>query len=621
MNRNPEEKHLMTVPEKIVNNDTCYLTGNEFISLPQISSAGGIAALNILHSDYRGLLEFHGDEKSLLLSPFLMINEQAADFEGSTDWHYHLDWLPSFTLKAENGLTLEGEIVAPPGFKGFYYALRLQNNGNKPVSARLGWKGCWDSFNYIIFNRRELEGKRSMAFDKWSRSLVMEASAGPPLAALALSSEPEADWEHDEKSGIYSLTHEVRLDPGTKYEAILYAAVNLEFDGAGTTSVDMRRHGAKALKEAACSWLENRRSKLDDPVLNSLLNRNLFFCYFYSTSRSLDREELVPITSRSPRYYVSAAFWSRDTLLWSFPAVMMADQNTARELLLTVFQKHLKNAGDHAHYINGATLYPGFELDQLAAYFLALEHYLQQSNDYSFLKETLIREGLDLLSEKVFDNFDPDSGLYSTFLDPSDDPVTFPFLTYNNALLYRSFWFLGRLQEEEHWLHKADFAILARELQHSIYEHCTVKGPFGMMFAWAVDGKGRFSLYDNPPGSLQLLTHYGFCSVNDITYNNTVRWIRSSNNQYYHQGSSFEETGSRHAANPWPLSACNDLLACNVGAIDFFRRAEMDNGFFCESVYPDTGIVSTGAAFASAAGFLAYALKNRVPKEACSDRD
>jgi uncharacterized protein len=66
--------------------------------------------------------------------------------------------------------------------------------------------------------------------------------------------------------------------------------------------------------------------------------------------------------------------------------------------------------------------------------------------------------------------------------------------------------------------------------------------------------------------------------------------------------------GSLHSGNPWPLGACNDLLALNVSALDFLKRVKMDNGFFCETVDPETGTVSTGAAFASAAGFLAYAL-------------
>jgi len=31
---------------------------------------------------------------------------------------------------------------------------------------------------------------------------------------------------------------------------------------------------------------------------------------------------------------------------------------------------HSKNPGDHAHYIDGTVLYPGFELDEAASYSL-----------------------------------------------------------------------------------------------------------------------------------------------------------------------------------------------------------------------------------------------------------
>jgi uncharacterized protein len=473
----------------------------------------------------------------------------------------------------------------------------------------------------LVFNKREVDGKNSITYNRWTKSLVLEASAGLPLAALALAVEPETEWYFDQDSKRFSTDHYTEIKANESFTITLFAAVNLEADGAATTNVDLRRRGEEALKNLTCSWLESRRVKLDNSALSSLLNKNLFFCYFFSLARSLDSETLVAVTSRSPRYYVSAAFWSRDALLWSFPAIMIADQTSARELLLNVYQRHIRNAGDHAHYINGTVLYPGFELDQLAAYYIALQLYLEQSGDYSMIKEDLILTGLDLLTEKAFEHFDPESGLYSTFLDPSDDPVSFPYLTYSNVLLQCAFNFLAILQREELWHHKSDFAILARELQQAIYDQCTVKGPCGQMFTWAVDGKGRFTLYDNPPGSLQLLAHYRFCSLNDTIYKNTVRWIRSANNNYFHQGSRFEEAGSRHSANPWPLAACNDLLACNSGALDFLTRAEMDNGFFCETVNPDTGQVSTGAAFASAAGFLAYALKISDAKDKCQDKE
>jgi uncharacterized protein len=619
MARKSETSLILTVPEEITDHETLYLTGNEYISLPEIDSAGGIRTLNVLRLDQKGLLEFSGGKSSPLLAPRLLLGDQKADLAGSMTWDYHLDWLPSFSAVVGDGLVLEGEITAPPGFKGFCYSLMLHNKSRKTIPVQLGWQGRWEAFNYIVFNRRPLEGRRSITFNKWTESLVLEASAGLPQAAMALAVEPEVSWNHDESGGSFSALHNIELKPGTAFETSLFVAVNLEADGAGTTAIDLRRRGKTELRKQACSWLESRRRVLEDDGLSGTLNRNLFFSYFYSIARSLDSEELVPVTSRSPRYYVSAAFWSRDTLLWSFPAILTLNRDTARELLLTVYSRHIKNAGDHAHYINGTVLYPGFELDQLAAFFIALEHYLKVTGDYELLEEKTVREGLALLTEKAFDHFDPESGLYGTFLDPSDDPVVFPFLTYNNALLQRAFSFLGNLQARETWEHKGDFAVLAGELQQAIYENCMVKGPFGMMFAWAVDGMGRFSLYDNPPGSLQLLAHYGFCSINDIVFINTVHWIRSSNNRHFHQDSNFEEAGSVHAGNPWPLSACNDLLACNAGALDFLSRAEMDNGFFCETVSPVTGKVSTGAAFASAAGFLAYALINKTEKSSCRE--
>ncbi len=294
-------------------------------------------------------------------------------------------------------------------------------------------------------------------------------------------------------------------------------------------------------------------------------------------------------------------------MLWSFPAVVLVDPCTARELLVTVFKRHLKYAGDHAHYINGVLLYPGFELDQLAAYPLALRHYLDTTGDRSLMEEPVISTGLAYLVQKAEQQRDSKTGLYRTFLDPSDDPVMYPYLVYSNALLQCSFTFLACLQKEKLWQHQADFARKADTLKEAIYRYGKVKTPRGPMFAWAVDGEGRYQLYDNPPGSLQLLPYYGFCSRKDEVYRNTVEWIRSKQNSYWHEAR-FQEAGSLHSGMPWPLAAANDLLAANKGGAAFLLEAPMDNGFCCETVHPDTGKVHTGAAFASAAGFIAYAL-------------
>lgn len=620
MSHNYEPETLLTVPDELEDTEELFLTGNEFVSLPQITPGGAIMNLNVLRLDQRGLLEFAGTGHRPLLAPVITLDEEELNLKENAFWHYALNWMPGFTYTNSKKHTITGEVYAPPGFKGFCYRVSVKNDGRKAAALRLQWQGCLDSFNYLLFNRRPVKDSSRVFFDRWTGSLVLEGAGGMPLAALALACEPETCWECEEQDRQYRAVYNLKLKPGENFETVIFGAVNLEADGAATTGIDLRRQGASFLKEKTSSWLKERQVTGPDPSITDPLNRNLFFCHFYSLGRSLDGEALVPVTSRSPRYYVSSAFWSRDTLLWSFPAIMTADQPTARELLLTVYERHVRNAGDHAHYIDGTVLYPGFELDQLAAFIIALEHYTGRSDDLDIISDKVITTGLNLLIDRAFRWFDPHSGLYSTFLGPSDDPVSYPFLTYNNALLQRSFSYLSQLQQKELFNHKSDFAILARELMQAIFDHCMVKGPFGPMFAWAVDGAGRFSLYDNPPGSLQLLCHYGFCSSGDIVFRNTVRWIRSSNNRFYHQGCNFEEAGSIHAKSPWPMGACNNLLACNDRAVDFLTRAPMDNGFFCESIDPDSGRVLTGAAFASGAGFMAHALeKTLAGNTTCED--
>ncbi|NLM45342.1 MAG: hypothetical protein GX200_00880 [Firmicutes bacterium] len=72
---------------------------------------------------------------------------------------------------------------------------------------------------------------------------------------------------------------------------------------------------------------------------------------------------------------------------------------------------------------------------------------------------------------------------------------------------------------------------------------------------------------------------------------------------------------SRHAADPWPLAAAGELLAGRAEAGGFFAAAKLDSGFCCESVDPETGRAATGQAFASAAGFLGFALYQAFGKK------
>ena len=131
----------------------------------------------------------------------------------------------------------------------------------------------------------------------------------------------------------------------------------------------------------------------------------------------------------------------------------------------------------------------------------------------------------------------------------------------------------------------------------------------GRFFAWSVDLNGHYDIYDEPPGSLQLLPFYGFCGEDDPIWKNTVAMIRDKSYPLSFAGHAIAEIGCKHAPHPWILSICNSLLSGHrESALRHLQRTDMDHGVACESVNEDTGECETGEAFATCAGFLSYAL-------------
>ncbi len=599
-------------------------TGNEYVALPDIGPDGSIGSIHLLSMRALGLLGFRG---APLLRPFL-----GSGGLPPPAWERLDHWIPTFRWLVGD-LTLTETIVAPVGHKGFFIVLRVQNRGGRAQVA-FGLDVSWDEVTYTLFSTRPLPAVRGARSDPWTRGVVMEALAGLPLAGWAIHAQPEVELPPASGAAAplaFRLGRNLTLDRDGSAVEIFYVGVGAEGDAARTTAVDLRRRGWEALLAQTRRWLAERTSPGEDRATERH-NLNLLFNYFFATGRTIDTEELVWVTSRSPRYYVSAAFWSRDAFLWSLPALIRADPATAREAVLFAFRTQWRNAGMHAQYINGAIIYPGFELDQLAAFPVGLGHYLRATGDISILQAPEVLGALLEYPTRLAGHRRP-CGLLETFLDPSDDPVLYPFLTYDNVLAWRGLVETAEALERlaglgrkragrqpgrfaESTARLRDTAERARglaaELARCIWELCVVDGPNGAMFAWAVDGKGAFQLYDTPPGSLLLLPYYEFCAAEHPVYANTASWIRSAANPAFASGR-FGAAGSMHSPGPWPMAAANDLLTGRREALQFLCAAPMDGGIACESVDPSTGRVKTGAAFATCAGLLAHALAPFVP--------
>lgn len=428
-------KRILTVPEVIREQTRYYPVGNEWVALPEITENGGIHSFNVLSERHKGMLEVRGGNEPLL-QPLIEISGDTVPL-GQAVWSRVADWLPRFELIWQ-GVDLQGTIFCPGQHRGFVYLLELKNNSDKERRCNLGWLGSWVETCFTVYRSRQSTGLNVGWYNRWTRTMTFEHRSGLPALGWSLGlSEPLSEFEWHIANAAseaevrtpcgesldFALKKEIRLGPGQRHSLALYSAVNNEADGAGTCVIDLQRHGYEKLLAAELSWLEQHRLIKDNERgrLGRLCNLNAFFNYFFARGRCLDTEHTVLMTTRSPRYYVSAAFWARDAYLWSFPALLRFDRQAAREALLLGSSVYWRRMAEHSLYIDGTELYPGFELDEHCAWVIALGQYLETTGDWPLIAEI----GISLFSQFLclLDQWQGANGLYRTFLSPTDDPV------------------------------------------------------------------------------------------------------------------------------------------------------------------------------------------------------
>lgn len=690
------EGRLLTTPEEISGHVAYLPTGNEYISLPTIRPAdGAVERFGALHMGLVSLLEVCGPAPAsktpggpggpALLAPFVRADGSDLPLAGNLSWERLGHFIPRFHASfSGEGLTVEGTIFAPLGDKGFIYVLRAAaappGSSPRPRRITLGLRGQWGDTLQTVYTSGRVFGVHRAHHDRWTAGPVFEARSGPAILGWALMPSQTLDtcsWQPAPANALRPtpsdggprsgfgpgdfavpagepITYEFSktftdVPPSAEVELAFYVGVNREGDGARTTAIDLARHGWRRLLARTNDWLEHKALTLpraragEREKLEEVANLNLFFNYFFALGRTIDSEELACVTSRSPLYYVSAAFWARDTLLWSLPAVLLVEPDAARQMLEACFTRYLRHAGIHSLYMDGSLLYPGFELDELCAYIIALEAYRHRTGDESLLRREDVAGGLRRMERMLFSKKHPTEWLFETFLYPSDDPATYPYVTYDNTLVALVLDILAGWVEKGLYAPPAAIATpaaapatpattnpdaaayrrMAAAVRQAVFCHAVVPGPLGPMFAWSTDlggdgsgdsaqtegGVARTKVYDEPPGSLQLLSYYGLCPPDNEVFRNTVAWIHSEHNPHSYLDGRFKEVGCPHSEHPFVMSVFNSLLCGRVEeAKDILLGAPLDGGLACEAFDRHTGIVKTGAAFATCAGFLAYAM-------------
>lgn len=581
-------------------------TGNEMISLPKINEYNaGIEDFTFLSMQYKGMVEVRGGKDLPLIQPFIKINHKEVPLTNLC-WSREHYWLPKLTANA-GAHDFSITILTPVGERGF--AIKLSLTGANTENILWGLRGHWESSWHCVNEDKQLEGTVHCYESYWNHSIIFDYRSGGPVFAFApmCDKETTVSYHLENNQVSYALTREDCITKNNPKELIFYWGLGFEEVAAATSAKEMLRRGWDWEYQRTADWLDKRTSQMSTQKLTEIYNTNLFFCIFFSTGITLDTEELVCATSRSTRYYVSAAYWDRDVLLWAFPAILDADHKLAEEILHYIFGRQRKNLGIHSRYIDGTVLEPGFELDELLSPIIALEAYIDKGGDKEILEDSNVKKGIRQILKTLDSMRHPEIWLYETFLQPTDDEIVHPYITYNNVLVWRAFHALAKLYPQQY----ASLSEAAEIVKEAIYKHCVFtdakQKPY---FGWSVNLKGNHNVYDEPPGSLQLLPYYNFCDSNDEIWVHTVDMIRSPKYEYSFADAPIAEIGCAHAPYPWILSLCNSLLCGHEEqAFKELEIMEMDNGIACESVDPLKGTCTTGAAFATCAGFLCHSMK------------
>lgn len=590
-------------------------TGNEFVAIPEIrESDAAICSINFLHMNSRGLIESRGRKETgfEFMRPFLSIDGSDQTCLHIT-WERLNDWVPKFYARYSDEISMEGIILAPVGERAFVIKLSVTNTGNRKIALKAGLKGVWEDSFHTINETKRVDAQKVVYHSNWNYSFVLDLRDTFTVFSLAPMTPETLDCSNAQLIGSeahYELSKNMELGSGETQELEIFWGLGLEEVGAVTSAKELMRKGFSKILEDTLKWLRLRQQSFENKELEKLFNTNLFFNFFYASGITMDTEEFVLVTSRSPRYYVSAAYWDRDSLLWSFPSILLADPLYARNMLEYVFTRQIRNIGIHSRYIDGTVLEPGFELDELCAPVIALHNYVEKTRDRSILEEPYIIKGVRRILTILESKKSEKTHLYETFLQPTDDMIVHPYITYDNVLVWKILTDLAELLKDKESQQFCEALLLkADKVRTAIWDHCVVNENGCQMFAWSVDLEGHWNIYDEPPGSLQLLPFYGFCPKENEVYKNTIDFIRRPEYRFSFAGKNIAEIGCEHAPHPWILSIANSLIC---GRKEEFMKMlpllKMDNGIACESVDETTGAVTSGEAFATCAGFLAYSL-------------
>ena len=563
------------------------LTGNHWLALPCIHPANGaVHAVGALHRGARAAVEFAGSADFMsggvsLLAPVVTVDGEELDLSsGTMAWERAAQWLPTFTCTLGD-VVIRGTVFAPYGrdtdVAGAVYALAVENRGSRSRRVSLGVRGT--------LGHRQLRVRTPRPADDLPRVsaadgiILLEGSAQPGLVALALCADGDA-VAVVQGTG-FSLANEGELAPAAQINTAFYLGAGPERDGAVATALVLRRRGWRALLAGTREALQQLEQSTGSEAMDRLINRNLLFAYFYAVGRALDDAHYYVVRTRAPWHSSGVTVRDWEALTWVLPAVQLADPGLAREILLRMCELHAYAPGHGVHYLDGTMFEPGFFLEGVAAYPIAVDRYLRDTGDDAIVEEPAIGDALYAAADDLRQRRDQRVPLYSTDVLPDGMPAAQPFTLHANAVAAHALDVLRRTLDEQSARDVEDPAAVRAAIRRHFAPERDQKGTL----AAAIDLAGHLSGDDQPAASALWLPMYEAVGRDDSLYRRTVKAIPPGDDLFV-----------RRIAR---------LLGPGGDAVlQWFRRAPLDGGLAAE-VVDDSGAVIANGGDASLSGLLA----------------
>lgn len=601
-------------------------TGNDWIALPSIRA--GDAALmdfNVISMRYRGLVEFAGAAGQPLMKPFLDVGGIKKPLS-NLRWSLRDYWLPTGTMEAD-GLRTRISYLAPPESRAAIIRFQVTNLGSAPVKVAPGMDVSWARTNRVTYSPEPLKGSRTMSPTPIDSDMeIFNYKTDDTHFAWGFAYVGSQGVLHD-GNGDPGVTaeHEATLAPGETLDVHYLIGVGLEEYSAAyamrVLNKRIDRYGLDGEIDQAAMEARRHTRTTGRSDLDRIMNRNFLFTAYYAWGRSLDTEQFVGMTSRSNRYYVSAAYWDRDAMLWSFPALLDTDRSRAREALGYALGIQARNVGIHSRFIDGVVLEDGFELDELVAPLIALKSYIDATGDESLFGAH--RSEIEAIKQRLFGLRDPVTGLYETFQDSQDEYVRKPYSIYDNVLAWKAMNDLAALEGPRSRpgggpdLRSRAAALKAAIMKYGV--RSGAEGASGPIFAATVSADAG-DFMDVPPGSLFKLPYLGFISEDDPLFVRTYDWLHSKNYPFSYFDKPWGLPGSYRLpfTTSWSVADHLRLKRGRAKALKVLTQSVWDGGIITEGVKPETGRPdSAGLAFATAAGYIGHA----ICEQYCTDRE